>query len=360
MYRAVIVVCLLAGCRQEDPLARSRHEAAELHAALARAAIDFDPARALVAARLAAQADPLDPLYGDLLLRARAANVVAKGDIPREQWAEVEYESEVGEKRDPQFRHLYRGEICLLNLVRADAPTAERDLVPVVAEHPEWAAGQTLLGRIYEATGKPGEALAAYRKALELDRTARAPFLPAARLMLARGEAANAVSTLEAALPFGATLEVELALAEAYDAVSRRTDATAELARAVKGNPNSAQARLRYAEHLTLEGRLAEAELEYLAAGRLGGEPLATRGLGLLAYAQQDWAKAARAFEAVLQLAPKDPSTLFYAADAAEQLKKTQEAAKLYERFVEAALAVPAEADRVATARERIARLTRK
>lgn len=362
MLRAVVIAVLVTtGCRPEDALSRARHEAAELHAKAARTALTIDPARAVVAARLAQQADPLDPAWGDLLLRARAHHALALGlELPKERWAEAEYESEAGEKRDPEFSHVYRAVFCLVTLVRGDAPTAERDLAPVVAKHPDWATGQALLARALDANQKPDEAYAAYLRALELDTSARAPYLPAARLMLARGEGTRAVKTLEAALAHGESIGVRLALAEAYDAVSRLPDATAQLERAVAVEPNYAASRLNLAEHLTREARFAEAEAQYTAAARLGAEPLATRGLGLVAWAQRDAEKAARAFERVLQLAPQDPTTLFYGAEATEALKKPADAARLYERYVSAAAALPAEADRVATARERIARLSRR
>ncbi len=356
---AVALALTLSACTG-DSLARARHEAAELHAKSARATLAFDPARSVVAARLAVQADPLDPAYGDLLMRARALEALDLGlALPHERWLEAEYESEAGATRDPEFSHAYRAERCLVDLVRSDPSTAEKECSPVIAAHLDWAPGHTLLGRIFEANHKPTEALAEYDKALALDKSARAPFLPAARLMIARGDLPRAVTTLEAALAFGDSLAVRLALAEAYDGVGRHADATAQLARAVAIDPNHGPARLLYAEHLTREARFPEAESEYGVASRLGFEPLATRGLGLVAWAQRDAEKAARAFERVLQLAPLDSTTLFFAAEATEALKKPAEAARLYERYVTVATTLPAEADRVATARERILRLTK-
>lgn len=359
---AVVCLCMTAlaaaGCRTEDPLARARHDAAEFHARAARDALGFDPVRAVIAARLAAQSDPLDPSYVELYLRARAQEALALGaELPRSRFAEAQYEAWTGERRDPEFRHVYVGVACLVVLATGDPATAERDLLEAMKGHEDWAAGQALLGRIYEARRKPDEALAAYSKALELDTSARAPYLPAARLMLTRGDFTRAAKTLEAALPHDGGPAVRIALAEAYDGVSRFNDATAQLAKAVELDPRHAQARMNYAEHLTREGRFVEADAEYVAAGRLGAEPLATRGRGLVAWAQRDAARASAAFAQVLQLVPEDTTTLFYAAEAAEALKKPAEAAALYEKYVTAAAAFPAESDRVATARERVLRL---
>jgi len=349
---------VLGACRSEDPLAAKRHAMAEQFAGQVGDLLTADPRRAVVMAELAARADPLDPKYLSLELRAHAIEALTlQARLPADRWVRVDAEAAAGLANDPEFAHVYQATLSMVMWLRGDAATASRDLVEIVKQKPDWALGHHLLARTLEAFDKPAEALLEYEAAIRTDKTGRGPWADAGRLFLASGDTAKAIERLEEALAHGDDAQLRKLLAQAYDRVNRGLDATAQLARAVGFEPTNANTRLAYADHLVQQGQLAQAQAEYTVASRNGGEPLATRGLGLIAVMSKDWPRALKSFELVLQLAPTDASTLFFAGEASDELKKPADAVKYYERFMEVAATQPAEADRAALVKERLARL---
>jgi tetratricopeptide (TPR) repeat protein len=359
--KSLFLLAGLAACQPGDPFAKARAEAAQQHARAAEQAIGTgDFARAVAAAELARQSQPENPAHTDLLVRVRAFETVASwSTVPKDRWPALLYEASAGRTRDKAHEHVYRAVLAAGEMAQGDLAAALEDMKSVVNDQPEWALGHATLGRFHDAKKETDAAILEYERALRLDAKSKV-HLPLARLYASRNLIDKARAMFNEALAESRTATVFYELGQLEDQAGRTQEALGLYERAVALYPRHGPARLAYAEHLVFAQRHGDAEHHFKVAGQLGMEPLATRGLGVIHTAREDWAQAAQAFALVLQLTPQDVGTLMLAAQANDKLGKKDEAAKLYERFVAIAVNQPNEAQRVGSAKARLAELKKK
>lgn len=351
------LLAVLAGC--QDPLMQQRRELAAHQAAVANEALaKGELQRALFAAELASQYEPLDPNLKDLQLRVSLAQIAAtRPSLSLEQFARAAYQARALAERDPSNKHVYETVAAIDAFARGDSAGAEQKVRAVTEASKDYAPAWLLLGELMLASRRPAEARTAFEQAATLQpHNVRA----VANLGMAYaqlGDANKAVEALSRSLSMEDTAAVRSTLANAYVALNRPVDALMHFAAAAKLEPRDGRYRVSLGEtHLKLD-QVEEAAASFRDAATLGAEPWASRGLGAVALKKKDFGAAKQAFSRVLAMAPDELSTLFFAAETEEGLEHPAEAVKLYSRFSELADKVPSENARVLLARDRIARL---
>jgi Flp pilus assembly protein TadD len=178
--------------------------------------------------------------------------------------------------------------------------------LPLVAEAPMRAEARFNLGRALSDAGRAEEAIAEYRRALELDpRHAAAHNNLGVRLSAAGRRA-------EAAREFEAAIAADPGLASAHanlgGELAARGEAAAALAsfaRAVELDPLEASHRFNLGTALAAAGRSDEAQLQLEEAVRLDPrEPRAWNNLGIVLASEGRLGEAIGSFEAALRLRP--------------------------------------------------------
>lgn len=351
------LLLVLAGCR--DQQREERVAIAQGHAAVARAALQQGQlARAVYAAELAAQYDPLDPAHRDLSLRVSLAQIAAaRPSLTRDQYARAAYQAESLEKRDPQSAHIYATVRAIDAFARGEVASAEVAVREVTTQHPEYVPAWLMLGDMLQATQRPQEALAAFQAAAKAEPANARAVTNQGMLSAQLGDPAKAVEYLNLAVSLEDTAGVRATLGNSFLALGNATEAIKHLERAIELAPREGRYRVNQGEAYLKADQLELASKRFKEGLALEAEPWASRGLGAVALKKRDFVTAQAAFARVLASSPADPSTLFFAAEVEEGLSRPAEAAKLYERFVTAAQAFPNEGTRVTLARDRLARL---
>lgn len=357
---SVLAFTVLAGC--QDPLKQQRHDLAAAQAAEAAAALERgELQRALFAAELAAQYDPLDPSMRDLALRVSLGQIAAtRPSLTLEQFGRAAYEAETLSGHDAASRHIYDTVRGIDAFARGDTSGAEKRLREVTESKPAYTPAWLMLGDVLQATRRPKEALVAYETVYKLEPKNARAITNLGMLYAQTGDRAKAIELLILAMGIEETGPLRATLGNVYLALDRPLDALPHFAHAASLEPRDGRHRVSLGEtHLRLD-QVDEAAAAFRDAAALGAEPWASRGLGAVALKRKDYAAASADFARVLALSPDELSTLFLAAEAQEGLSHTAEAAKLYARFAELAEKVPTEAARVVVAKDRLARLTTK
>ena len=355
---SLFVALSLFGCR--DPLREKRAQLAAAEAVEADAALSKgNLQRAVFAAELASQYEPLDPAYRDLSIRVSLAQIAAnRPSLSLEQYGRAAYQAEALAHRDAANNHVYETVRAIDAYARGDAAGAEQRLRAVTTATPNYGPAWLMLGDLLLASHRPKEALTAFEAALNFDRQNPRAISNVGMIYAQLGDATAAIEKLTQALQIDDTAAVRATLANAYLALDRPMDALAHFARASQLDPKDGRYRVSLGEtHLKLD-QLDEAAASFRDGAALGAEPWASRGLGAVALKRKDFATAYQAFTRVLAMAPDETSTLFFAAETQEGLAHPADAAKLYARFAEVAEKLPSEKARVLLAKDRMARLT--
>lgn len=352
---AVALLSPAAACRDGR---QERAEAARRHVANAEAALEKgDFARALAAAGLATEYDPLDPTLRDLVLRARlTALAVAPHTTSSDHPADLEYQAEWMAERDPARSHLWSTARGWLAMGRGDDVGAQVRFREAVRAKADFAPAQAGLGQVLLRAQKADEAAAAFDAALVADPRSPQALAGLGRLLLNRNEPARAAEVLAKALEVADAASVRMDLAAAL-APTRPGEAGAQLQRAIALEPRNGEAHRRLGELLTQLGQPGAARAELTTASQLGAEPLATFGLAVLDRKEGQPAQAARRFEAVSNADPRLAAAGYLAGVSYEEAGDLGAAAKALQRYLEQAGGEPAEKDRVADARKRLAAL---
>jgi Tfp pilus assembly protein PilF len=314
--------------------------------------------RAIAAAELAASYDPLDPKLRDLVLRARltAAAEGAAGLHP-ERNRELDFHAEVMIARDPPRAHVYKTARGYLAFGRNDLAAAEAHFRDGIKDKAEFAPSHVGLGVVFLQTGKRDEARTSFNDALSHDADYRPALAQLGALLLDKSENEKAVEILTKALAKGDSADVRLSLASAYAAMQKIGEAGEQLQKAVALEPNNAEAQRRVGDFFAAIGQLEAAERAFANASRLGAEPGATFGLGIVQLKKGNPGDAARLFDGVLRLAPQMPLALYNAGLAHEGAGNSAEAARRFEAYLSVAKAEPKETTRLADASARLERL---
>ncbi|MFO0598172.1 MAG: tetratricopeptide repeat protein [Myxococcaceae bacterium] len=355
-----VVVVAVSSCKEKDLLAEQRHALAEAQKTAATQALATgDLQRALFAAELAAQYEPLDPAYRDLALRVSLAHIAAqRPNLSLDQFARAAYQAEVLSARDPDAKHIYDTVIATDLFARGKPKDALERVTAVTVKKPDYAAAWVLKGELHQAAHELKEALAAFEAANGLDRKNRRVVANLGTLYAQTGDA-RAIDTLLVALELEDTAAVRLTLANVYLGLGRPLDALPHFAKAAQLEPRDGKYRVALGEaHLKLD-QLDQALQSFRDASALNAEPWASRGVGAVALKKKDYPTAHLAFTRVLALNPDELSTLYFDAETLEALNKPAEAKPLYERFLQLAQSVPSEAPRVLLAKDRLARLSK-
>ncbi len=351
------VFLMLVGCR--DQQRENRIAIAAGHAAVAQEALQKGRlSRAVYAAELAAQYDPLDPAYRDLALRVSLTQIAAtRPSLTLEQYARAAYQAESLEARDPQYAHVYATVRAIDAFARSDVAKAEIDVREVTKAHPEYVPAWLMLGDMLQSTQRPQEALAAFQAAAKADPSNPRAIANQGMLAAQLGDPAKAVEYLNFAITLDDSAGIRATLGNAYLALDQATQAVQHLEKAIELAPREGRYRVNLGEAYLKADQLELAATRFKEGAALGAEPWASRGLGAVALKRKDFTGAQAAFAKVLAVAPDDLSTLFFAAEAEEGLSHPAEAAKFYERFALMAQSMPGESSRVLLARDRLGRL---
>ena len=360
--RFLAVCCCLSLTACQDEQQQRRAAIAAGHAAVAKDALEKNQlARAVYAAELAAQYEPLEPRYKDLSLRVSLAQIALnRPSLTLDQYGRAAYQAESLEQRDPEFAHVYATVRAIDAFARGDVAKGELAVREVVKRKPDYVAGWLMLGDLLAASQRLKEALEAFEAAAKLEPTNARAVSNLGMLAARLGDSAKAVEYLTAALSTDDTAGTRATLGNAWVALDQPAKGLPHLEKAVELAPREGRYRVNLGEALLKLGQLELATKRFKEGLALDAEPWASRGLGAVALKSKDFAAARTAFSKVLTLSPDDTSTLFLAAEAEEGLGHGPDAAKLYERFASLAQAVPSESSRVLLARDRLARLTPK
>ncbi|MEK6606210.1 MAG: tetratricopeptide repeat protein [Myxococcota bacterium] len=161
-----------------------------------------------------------------------------------------------GDRPNDARAHRLFGE-ALLGLGKIDEAIAELRQALGVAREPR---ALFALGRAYEVTAKPIDALVAYDDAAKLDKTGVDVRVAAARLRIARGAYREAIKGLQEAAKLDAKrADVHMMIGECAVALRDRRAALAAFEQASRQDPNNAEAHYKAGEQLHDSGKAREA-----------------------------------------------------------------------------------------------------
>jgi choline-sulfatase len=298
-------------------------------------------------------------------LTGGAAGAMTSGTMDRETLEKLASLGYVGAGAEPAAgtgtaRSDPKDMIAVFNRLRqANSAVRERrfgDALPilreVLARDPRNAFAQLVLGSAHMGMGRYHEAIAQYRKYLELVPTSAYAHHWLSICFIRLGDQANALREADA------TLAIDKRFSDARimkgGILASRGDyagALAELRAAVEEDPAKPMIRLDLAKVLAEAGQVQEARAEYEAI--LKTQPdfgPALTGLGALLAARGEWAAAESALQRAIEIDPRDVQARFNLARVYEREGRAADARAEYAR-VEAS--PEATAEMRATARQR-------
>ncbi len=187
------------------------------------------------------------------------------------------------------------------------------------------------LAGLYEDAHKPTEAVALYRDF---------PGNPIAQerlgaLLLASGNAADAIKPLEVAVSQSATAANRVALAEAYVHEGQTAKAEPLVAEAVQSAPDDVPLRLFYARVLRDLRKFPEASAQFLAAAQRKPDSVeAWNELAGVYLVSEKFPEALAAYDHVRALGAETIANFFFVAMAYDRLHQAKNALENYNRFL--------------------------
>jgi superkiller protein 3 len=161
----------------------------------------------------------------------------------------------------------YQRAVAFIDLHRGSE--AEADLKRVIELQPGFARAHRGLGRLLLDQGRTDESKRAFARALELDPKLAGVRIDYASAMIKSGDAAGALSQLDAAIANGeATALAHALLGVAHERLGKIDEAFAAYGRALEMDPNSAAAREGRARLYETQGDVAKAIADYTVAYR--------------------------------------------------------------------------------------------
>jgi tetratricopeptide (TPR) repeat protein len=205
---------------------------------------------------------------------------------------------------DPQQALLAQAEAAI---EKKDFPRAIEALQKYLAEKPADAYAHFQLAFALDRMAKYDEAIAEYKRAIELDAKMAAAYQNLSALLV-KSNPAEALPLLATAAQLQPeNVEVTFLRGIAEEGLDHETQAVEYFRQAARARPDNSQFRLVYARKLLQLGRAAEAEPEFRAAVALRDEsPEALLGLADCLLAQQKSAQAISPLRKYLALQPGD------------------------------------------------------
>jgi tetratricopeptide (TPR) repeat protein len=293
-------------------------------------------AEAVIAYGRAQRIEPQSAAADLGLTRARVHGVA--DDIARlrdEHVDELRYDTSFLLERDPRSAaacHVALGHLAARRGDPAAARTHYDEALKVDAASPlaHTALGTMLLN---EKDGVP-KAASAFEAALKSRPGHVSALIGLAKIAVAKGDTEQAVRHLNAALATRDDYNAHLLLGNVQVRQKNLTDGIAHLERAVKLEPQSAEALRSLGQALMAADRSADAERPLRAAVQIAEDLEAATALGFSLARQRKQAAALEAFMQVLSRAPEAPLALFGAGVALEELGKREEAAGTYKKLL--------------------------
>lgn len=270
------------------------------------------------------------------LTRARvhavADDVTRLRDQPED---ELRHDTSFLLERDPRSTAASHVALGHLAARRGDPAAAKSHYDRALQSDAASPLAQTALGNTYlDEKDGAAKASSAFEAALKSRPGHVGALLGLARIALAKGDAEQAVRHLNAALAARDDYSAHLLLGNLKIRQKNLTDGLAHLERAVKLEPQSAEALRSLGQALLAADRSADAERPLRAAVQISDDLEAATALGFSLSRQRKQAAALDVFMQVLARAPESPLALFGAGVAFEELGKRDEAANAYKKLL--------------------------
>jgi tetratricopeptide (TPR) repeat protein len=301
-----------------------------------RALVEGRYAEAIIAYSRAQRIEPQGSAADLGLTRARVHGVA--DDIARlrdEHVDELRYDTSFLLERDPRSAaacHVALGHIAGRRGDPAAAKIHYEEALKADASSP---LAHTALGNVL-LNDKDGAAKAAasFEAALKAKPGHVGALVGLARIALAKGDADQAVRHLTAALATRDDYNAHLLLGNTQVRQKNLNDGIAHLERAVKLEPQSAEALRSLGQALMAADRSVDAERPLRAAVQMADDMEAATTLGFSLARQRKHGPALDAFTQVLSRAPDHPLALFGAGVSLEELGKRDDAAATYKKLL--------------------------
>jgi tetratricopeptide (TPR) repeat protein len=163
--------------------------------------------------------------------------------------------------------HLARFHLGMLYYTTSRFAAAETELREAIRLNPEFVKSHDTLGLTMEELGKDEEALAAYRRAIELNEQQKlkdlSPYLNLGKFLLAKNRYEESLQMLEkASFIDGGSAEAAFQLGKAFNKLGREADAVKALNRAIRNDPDYAEPHYLLSRIYLNQGREKEAGRE--------------------------------------------------------------------------------------------------
>lgn len=217
---------------------------------------------------------------------------------------------------------------------RRDWPRAQAELERLAAESPRSAEAQHRLGRVLHARGRPVEAEAAFRQALELDREDVDAMIGLGQVALEGGRLVEALRLLDGAIELEPPrAEAQHARGRVLEALGRPAEAQAAYLRALESDPTLAPAALRVAALQVDQGRFDQALVRLDGVLELvPGDPEAHALRGRAHLALRQVATAVEDLKFASEKLPDRPDVFYGLALALQAASNAPDAFKAAER----------------------------
>ncbi|NDQ57501.1 MAG: tetratricopeptide repeat protein [Acidipila sp.] len=248
-------------------------------------------------------------------------------------------------------KHPSASEILLRNAEQAleqkDFSTAADLYAKFIADHPAEAFAHFQLAYAFTALKRRDEAIAEYRRTIELDSKMGAAYLNLGLLLLEKDPAGAAPLLSKAVELLPAKAEPLYFSGTALERSGNLAAAAERYRQAAKLDPSKWEYKLALARSLLADKHAAEAEPEFRQALAIRpADPAAQLGLAQSLISQQKLPQAAEALNAYLKSAPDDVETRVQLASVYADLEQFDEAVKELERVPAGASSSP-EMDRL-------------
>ena len=239
---------------------------------------------------------------------------------------------------------------------------AEPHLAQAIQLQPTDTTASLEMARLWELTGREGEALKFYTELVERE-PANVAVVAVRRhlgaLLLANKQYAEAAAQFEAAAQTAPSPEDDWNLARAYAGAKRAEQAIPLLRKLAAADPRNYDVRLLLGKMLMSQRSFPAAQQELAAAVALRPDlPDAYVDLANVLYLQENFPAALRVLDRVARLAPETPWLHFLRATSLDKLHYVEPALTSYERFL--AISRDKFPDQEFQARQRIKALKRR
>lgn len=355
-----VVGCLVLSCKPAAPARTPSQLLAENQWKLADAARQQgDPARSLAAAETAFlfEATP----HARELIVARAEAFSRATTTPNEsERATLAWQAQELVKDEPDAR---RRASLLAALGRShqltgDVQAAHATLAAAVQAQPTHVGALLLLANDLLAQNQLPMAQAMYERVLAAEPGNRDVLLPYGRLLLQVGDLDKALAFLSGASQLAPTnLDLSLALADAFEARGKHTQAVTLLRNLVGGQTSEgrglprdvrlAPVRVRLAELLVDDGEWVDAEAELRQAQADAPGAAVALGLAEVALQQGHTERALAVVERHWDELPPRPRPLYVAAMTLARSGQADQARAAFQQYMRVAMRLPGEAQRL-------------